>query len=197
MNRKLGSVKRKQNLEEAALRQEEDERQATLRREEAVRKGDEDERQAARRKEELLLQLELAKVQQQPPKKEEVKAEPQFNINSASKFVPKFKTDDLDIDSYFLAFEKTAHLLQWPKECWAVLLSTQLTGKSLEVYSALSVVQCSDYDVVEEAILSSFEQVAEVHLQKFRQTWKHNSDSYLEFGHKKELSFDKCVGQRR
>ncbi|CAI9731145.1 Hypothetical predicted protein [Octopus vulgaris] len=106
-----------------------------------------------------------------------------FNIASACKFVPRFQ--DSDLDNYFLAFEKTAELMKWPKTKWSILLQTQLTGKSLEVYSAMSIADCKDYDLVKQKILYCHEQVAEVYQQKLRQAWKNSCDSYIEFTRKK------------
>jgi hypothetical protein len=114
-----------------------------------------------------------------------------FNIAAASKFVPKFQ--EYDLDMYFLAFEKTAQLMNWPKENWAMLLQTQLTGKSLEVYSSLDLDSCRNYEVVKDKILQSSEQVPEVYRQKFRQGYKKFADTFVEFARQKETLFDKWI----
>ena len=62
--------------------------------------------------------------------------------------------------------------MEWPEEKWSVLLQTQLTGKSLEVYSFLRLMECADYELVKAKILESHEQVAEVYRQKFRQSYE-------------------------
>ena len=89
--------------------------------------------------------------------------------------------------SYFLAFEKTAELMKWPRDSWSVLLRTQLMGKSLEVYAAMCIDECRNSDLVKRNILDAYEQVAEVYRQEFRQGRKQSSDSYMEFARKNKL----------
>ena len=78
-----------------------------------------------------------------------------FNMSKHIRFVPAFQ--DTEVDKYFLHFEKIASSLEWPKEeVWTLLLQSVLLGKAREVYSALSMDQSSDYDVVKGAILKAY-----------------------------------------
>ena len=81
----------------------------------------------------------------------------------------------------------------WPEENWAILLQTQLTGKSLEVYSSLDLDSCRNYEVVKGKILECNEQVAGVYRQKFRQSYKKFSDSFVEFARQKETLLNKWL----
>ena len=95
-------------------------------------------------------------------------------------FVPPFQ--DTEVNKYFLhlSFEKITSSLEWPKEVWTLLLQSALLG---EVYSALSVDQSSDYNVVKTAIiLKAYELVPEAYQQQFRGCRKEESQTYVEFG---------------
>ena len=88
------------------------------------------------------------------------------------RLVPPFL--DTEADKYFLHFEKIASSLEWLKVeiasslewlkvVWTLLLQSALLGKAREVYSALSVDQRSDYNVVKTTILKAYELVPEAH----------------------------------
>lgn len=79
------------------------------------------------------------------------------------------------MDKYFLHFEKVASSLAWPKEVWTLLLQSALLGKAGEAYSALSVDQSSDYEMVKSAVLKAYELVPEAYRQKFRNSKKSDS----------------------
>lgn len=59
-----------------------------------------------------------------------------FDVSKHITLVPQFR--ESEVDSYFSAFERIAISLCWPKELWALLLQCRLVGKSLEVFSTLS-----------------------------------------------------------
>lgn len=44
---------------------------------------------------------------------------------------------EVEVDSYFSAFECIVMVLCWPKEVWPLFLQCHLTGKAQEVCSAL------------------------------------------------------------
>ena len=67
--------------------------------------------------------------------------------------VPKF--NEKEVEKLFLHFEKVAISLKWPSDMWSVLVQSVLSGKAQEIYSALTVAQCSDYEVMKECILKS------------------------------------------
>ena len=73
-----------------------------------------------------------------------------FDASRNVRLVPPF--DESDVDRYFAHFEKVAVSLKWPKQYWSLLLQSVLKGRAQEVYSALSVEQCSDFDVVKKNI---------------------------------------------
>ena len=117
-----------------------------------------------------------------------------FDVSKHVRFVPPFQ--ETEVDKYFLHFEKVASSLAWPKEVWTLLLQSALLGKAREAYSALSVDQSSDYDIVKSAVLRAYELVPEAYRQKFRSSWKNESQTYVEFARDKETLFDRwCVSK--
>ena len=77
-----------------------------------------------------------------------------FDVTKHIRLVPPFQ--EKEVDKYFLYFEKVAENLKWPKEHWTLLLQSVVIGKAREVYTQLSLEQCSDYDKSKEPILNAY-----------------------------------------
>ena len=117
-----------------------------------------------------------------------------FEVSKHVRFVPPFQ--ETKVDKYFLHFEKVASSLSWPREVWTLLLQSALLGKAREAYSALSVDQSSGYDTVKSAVLRAYELVPEAYRQKFRNSRKNDSQTYVAFARSKETLFDRwCVSK--
>ena len=112
-----------------------------------------------------------------------------FDASRHIRLVPPFV--EKDVEKYFPHFEKVALTLRWPREVWPLLIQSVLTGRAQEVYSALSMEQSSNYDVVKAAILRSYQLVPEAYRQRFRQSSKTDRQSYIEFAREKETLFDR------
>ena len=54
-----------------------------------------------------------------------------FDVNSALKLVPIFK--ETEVAEFFIAFEKVANQLKWPKERWTTLVQCKFVGKAQKV----------------------------------------------------------------
>ena len=115
--------------------------------------------------------------------------EASFDVSKHIKFVPTFS--ETEVDKYFLHFEKVARSLKWPKELWTLLLQSSLVGKAREIYSALSIEESCQYDVVKAAVLKVYELVPEAYRQKFRDNVKRESQTFVEFARSKETLFDR------
>lgn len=113
-----------------------------------------------------------------------------FDISKYIRLVPPFR--ETDVDSYFVAFERIASKLGWPKDMWALLLQCSLTGKAQEVCSSLSIESGLDYDTVKAAVLRAYELVPEAYRQKFRSHSKTVKQTYVEFVREKSY-FQKMV----
>ena len=141
------------------------------------------------RERELSIQLKAKELEVARTVTSEASRREKFDMSKHIRFVPPFQ--DTEVDKYFLHFEKIASSLEWPKEVWTLLLQSVLLGKAREVYSALSVDQSSDYDVVKAAILKAYELVPEAYRQQFRGCRKEESQTYVEFARTKENLFDR------
>ena len=102
-----------------------------------------------------------------------------FDVSKHIKFVPPFQ--EKEVDKYFLHFEKIATSLEWPQDVWMLLLQSVLVGKAHEVYSAMSIEQSLQYDLVKKAILKAYELVPEAYRQNFRNYKKVEKQTYTEF----------------
>ena len=105
-----------------------------------------------------LREIRLTEIRQEPDRKG-------FDLAKQVRLVPKFV--EANIDEYFPHFEITATNMKWPRESWAMLLQTALTGKAQKAYTTLSAEDCTNYDTVKKTILQSFELVLEAYRQKF------------------------------
>ena len=111
-----------------------------------------------------------------------------FDISKQVRLVPPFQENE--VDKYFAHFEKVAQSLKWPSNMWTLLLQSVLSGKAQQVYSALSIEQSSNYDIVKKSILKAYELVPEAYRQKFRDCRKQDIHTYVEFARQKEILFD-------
>ena len=135
-------------------------------------------------------EIKIAELQQRTGRQESEGKEAVRNI----KLVPKF--NEKDVEKFFLHFEKLAESMEWSKSIWTVLLQSVLIGKAQEVYSALSVEQSTDYDVVKNTIMQAYELVPEAYRQKFRSRQKGVGETYVEFAREKETLFDRWCSSK-
>uniref|UniRef100_A0A8C6PCY4 CCHC-type domain-containing protein n=2 Tax=Nothobranchius TaxID=28779 RepID=A0A8C6PCY4_NOTFU len=112
-----------------------------------------------------------------------------FDVSKCITLLPQFR--ETEVDGYFLAFERIAATLQWPREVWPLLLTCRLTGKALQVVSALSPTDGADYDKVKSTVLTAYELVPEAYRQRFRFEKPQVNQSYVEYAHLKSVLFEK------
>ncbi len=111
------------------------------------------------------------------------------DVGKYVKLVPPFR--ETEVDSYFIAFERIATKLSWPKDMWALLLQCNLIGRAQEVCAALPIEASLDYDTVKAAVLRAYELVPEAYRQKFRACSKQAKQTYVEFAREKKTLFEK------
>ena len=92
-------------------------------------------------------ELKMASLGKHSPSDKASVFDPARNI----RLMPPFQ--EKEVDKYFAHFEKVADSLNWPKECWVLLLQIVMVGKAQEMYGTLSVEQSSNYEHVKQAIL--------------------------------------------
>ncbi|KAG1666925.1 hypothetical protein GQR58_018668 [Nymphon striatum] len=119
----------------------------------------------------------------------------QFSASREIRLVPPF--DENEVDKYFQHFEKVASSLLWPRQHWPLMLQSVIKGKAQQIYSALSTDDASNYSIVKEAILKSYELVPEAYRQRFRNLRKiDDNQTFIEFAHEKEMYFNRWCTSR-
>ena len=107
---------------------------------------------------------------------------PVHSFKAKAPKLPTFQEGKDDMDAYFLRFERYATAKGWNKETeWAINLSTLLTGKGLELYSALGDEDANNYTLLKEAILKRYELTEEGFKTKFRSAKPDTSETPAQF----------------
>ncbi|XP_069170840.1 uncharacterized protein [Procambarus clarkii] len=109
--------------------------------------------------------------------------------------VPKF--NEKEVSKSFAALEKVAASLEWPKENWAIMIQSVLTGKAQIAYSTLSLDDSCDYDKVKKVVLMAYQLVPEAYRQKFRNLKKTSEHTFTEFATIKERLFQEWCASRK
>ena len=85
------------------------------------------------------------------------------------------------MDAYLNRFECFAESSGWPQKDWAVCLGALLKGKSLEVYSRLSIAEANDYKKIKTAYWKRFALTEEGFRQKLRSCFPESGESAPQF----------------
>ncbi|KAK0131140.1 hypothetical protein N1851_034164 [Merluccius polli] len=194
------SVSTKLKVRLARLKLEADEREkeraADYRHREAMRKLELDaEMQHAVAMKKLEVELEKKRLDCQFLQKSPITPQPDapaypnkpFDASRHIALVPQFR--EHEIDAYFESFERVATAFKWPKEAWAPLLQSKLTGKAREVMKKLPLSDSLDYEVLKAAVLRTYSLVPEAYRQRFRAYRKFHDKTFVEFASEKETLF--------
>ncbi|XP_073715771.1 uncharacterized protein [Misgurnus anguillicaudatus] len=118
-----------------------------------------------------------------------------FDPSKYIKLVPPFR--ESEADAYFIAFERIAVKLNWPKDMWGLMLQCSLVGKAQEVCSALPIEESLNYDLVKAAVLRVYELVPEAYRQKFRNYTKSAKQTFVQFARDKRALLEKwCAASK-
>ncbi len=118
-----------------------------------------------------------------------------FDPSRHIKLVPPFR--ESEVDAYFIAFERIAAKLNWPRDMWALMMQCSLVGKAQEVCSALPIDDSLNYDVVKAAVLRVYELVPEAYRQKFRNYTKSMKQSFVGFARDKKMLLERwCAASK-
>ncbi len=119
-------------------------------------------------------------------------ASQRFDTAGNLRLVPKF--NERDPDTFFILFERIAEARAWPSKERTLLLQCVLTGRAQEVYSALSLSDCKEYDIVKAAVLKAYELVPEAYRQKFRTLSRGVNEAHVEFSRELTTVFNRwCI----
>ena len=182
----LGKLELQLELKELEMQKEQELRERELQEKERDRLEREKERELHLEKQRLDYELELKKLELEEKlgsSHSGTSSSSTFDITKHIRLVPPFQ--EVEVDKYFLHFEKVAENLRWPKHYWTMLLQSVITGKA-----QLSVPQASDYDSVKQLILKGYELVPDAYRQRFRNCEKESKQTYVEFPRTKKRLFD-------
>ncbi|XP_028652029.1 uncharacterized protein LOC114647585 [Erpetoichthys calabaricus] len=84
-------------------------------------------------------------------------------------------SEEDDIESYMLIFERTATLNLWPKTEWAYILAPYLKGDAQRAYCNLSEEEAADYDTLKDEIFKYYGITVDQQAREWRQ-WKFDPD---------------------
>ena len=151
--------------QQAAARNEREAVRAAERQAEAARA--EAEREARRL--ELELQLQIEQVRQNDADGNQRQGGP-AQVKAPLPKLPKFDESKDHMDAFIERFERFATCQGWPREGWAISISSLLTGKGLQAYAALSDMEAAEYDSLKATLLKCYDLNEEGYRRKFRET---------------------------
>ena len=119
-------------------------------------------------------------------------AGPKLDISTSLHLLPHF--NEKDVDAFFLLFERVADTQDWPGSHHALLLQSRLTGKAQRAFSALTVEEARDYDMVKASVLRAYELIPEAYRQRFRNMQRRSDQTNVEFARELRLQCQRwCV----
>lgn len=115
-----------------------------------------------------------------------------FDISTSLRLLPSF--NEKDVDTFFLLFERVADAQGWSDIHRALMLQCTLTGKAQRAFSALSVDDAKDYEIIKASVLRSFELIPEAYRQRFRGMRRRFDQTNVEFARDLRLQYQRwCV----
>ncbi|XP_059907791.1 uncharacterized protein LOC132457555 [Gadus macrocephalus] len=115
-----------------------------------------------------------------------------LDIATSLHLLPRF--NEKDVDTFFLLFERVADTQDWPGSHRALLLQSRLTGKAQRAFSALTVEEARDYDLVKASVLRAYELIPEAYRQRFRNMRRLSDQTNVEFARELRLQCQRwCV----
>ena len=142
----------------------------------------------------LEMQLMQQKLALQQMKAEQGYDEPQVPNNPTPRpRLPVFSEKVDSIDSFLSRFEAYAESQRWNPDGWAISLAALLSGKALQIFSALGRAEQRDYEKVKESLLKGFELTEEGFRRRFRQTRIQPGETFPQFGVRVEHYFNRWI----
>ena len=90
-------------------------------------------------------------------------------------------SDGEDITAYLIRFERIASLLQIDRETYAIHLGSLLSGKALQLYSALCPEITNNFEELKRALLAGFNKTPDSYREEFRHARINSSQTYEQF----------------
>ena len=178
--KKEAEAARKKREAEAARREREAEADRKMREQETARQHELENDHKAR-----MAELEVAHNPDQAP------TNPFSGMGGPQIKLPKFDEERDSFDAFIARFESMATCQKWPKDQWAIYLSSLLSGKALEVVHRMKVHESVDFDKVKEELMHKFRLTRQGFRMKFRTVRPEKGEIPHQFGAKVENYYDK------
>ena len=131
------------------------------------------------KRDELQMQLEIVRIQNNTRQENEDDRQNRHNVFNVVHVGKRlFKFDENNVDEYIEMFEKMAITEEWPIDKWCAIIQPHLIGKAQKAYNELSVDDLSNFEVLKQNILKSYELVPEAYRKIFRMSVKRAKDSF-------------------
>ena len=162
------AAERQAEVEREAVRAAE--RKAEAARAEAEAARAEAEREARRLELELQLQIEQVRQNGADGNQRQERIGAPAQVKAPLPKLPKFDESKDHMDAFIERFERFATCQEWPREGWAISISSLFTGKGLQAYAALSDMEAAEYDRLKATLLKCYDLNEEGYRRKFRET---------------------------
>ena len=98
-------------------------------------------------------EYELQREKLRPEHERETNKTKEADATSMAKApeLPVFRDNTDDIETYLERSERIANPYKWNKSNWAIMLSSLLSGKALDIYGRLSISDATDYEKIKGA----------------------------------------------
>ena len=201
----LAALDEKLGDEGTALQQFIKEQQDLLRAErEADRLAERETREAKEKaalleKEKLELQLQIEQTNREAIQNghgQDVSAAPPL-IKSPVPKLSKYEEGKDEMDAFLERFERFATSQDWPRDGWAVNVSSLLTGKGLTVYASMLAEEANDYQKLKCALLRSYDLNEDGYRHRFRETRPDNTETASQFIPKLQIYFGRWLAMAK
>ena len=107
--------------------------------------------------------------------------------------IPPFDEQKDSLDQYLERFERYVEVLKYPRDKWALQLSTHLTGKALAVYIQLTPDDALNYDTLKSALLKRYQMTEDGYRLKFRTSRPEKGETPRQFQARLNSYLDKWI----
>jgi len=91
------------------------------------------------------------------------------------------KMTDVDILSFFMAFERVLELNEIDRSHWARLLPSQMSPKALKFFARLSLDESKCYETIKRTVMNAYKLDAKAYLHEFRTMRRRGQSTYKMF----------------
>ena len=112
------------------------------------------------------------------------------SFNFSRQWLPLQGPND-DLDSHLINFERMMHTRRVPIKHWVVMVLPTLNSKSQAIHARMSISECSEYHLLKQALVESFDLGPDEYKRKFRNEARQHDESFRDFGVRLEHLYNK------